>query len=107
MVVYLDDDEAVDVEQLSLDEARLVLARAVAQLSGAYNIAHAQWLPHISFDRNFFQRLASEINRIRWFETVLSLLEPLSAYFFHDLAQQLFIYRAAQRNYGIVSRPWV
>ena len=59
MVVYLDDDEAVDVEQLSLDEARLVLARAVAQLSGAYNIAHAQWLR---------QEIAEVEGQIEWLE---------------------------------------
>ncbi|MDP7739201.1 MULTISPECIES: hypothetical protein [Mycobacterium] len=41
MVVYVDDVEPVDVEQLSLDEARMVLARARAELASAFNSAHA------------------------------------------------------------------
>jgi hypothetical protein len=41
MVVYVDDDDPVDVEQLSLDEARGVLVRAEAELPRAYNSAHA------------------------------------------------------------------
>ena len=46
---------------------------------------------HISFDRNLFQDFASEINRIHWSGTVSSLLEPLSACVFRDLAHQLVI----------------
>jgi hypothetical protein len=44
MVVYVDDVEPMDVEQLTLDEARMVLARAEAELPKAYNSAHAQSL---------------------------------------------------------------
>jgi hypothetical protein len=36
-----DDVEPVDVEQLSLGEARMVLARAESELARAYNSAHA------------------------------------------------------------------
>jgi hypothetical protein len=41
MVVYVYDVDPVDVEQLSFDEARIVLARAEAALPRAYNSAHA------------------------------------------------------------------
>lgn len=41
MFVYIDDDEAVFVEQLTFDEARLVLARTRSELATAYNAAHA------------------------------------------------------------------
>lgn len=41
MVVYVDDDEAVFVEQLSLDDAGMVLARVRAELSRPVNSAHA------------------------------------------------------------------
>lgn len=44
MFVYVDDVEPVDIEQLSLDEARVVLARAEAELPRAFNWAHAQSL---------------------------------------------------------------
>lgn len=41
MMVYVDDDQAVFVEQLSLDEARSVVKRARAALPWAFNSAHA------------------------------------------------------------------
>jgi hypothetical protein len=41
MVVYVDDAEPVFVEQLTLDEARTVLARSRAELPNAFNSAHA------------------------------------------------------------------
>lgn len=44
MVVYVEDVDPVQVEQLTLDEARAVLARAQAELPRAYNSAHAQTL---------------------------------------------------------------
>ncbi|WP_083298146.1 hypothetical protein [Mycolicibacterium grossiae] len=44
MVVYVEDVDPVEVEQLTLDEARVVLARAQAELPRAYNSAHAQTL---------------------------------------------------------------
>ena len=47
MVVYdddVDDVEPVDVELLSLDEARRVLARAQGELPRAYNSVHAATL---------------------------------------------------------------
>ncbi|MCB1287760.1 MAG: hypothetical protein KDB47_08715 [Mycobacterium sp.] len=44
MVVYVDDVEPVDVELLSLDEARMVLARTQAELPIAFNSAHAATL---------------------------------------------------------------
>ena len=45
MVVYVVDDvEPVDVELLSLDEARWVLARTQAELPRAYNSVHAATL---------------------------------------------------------------
>ena len=44
MVVYLDDAEPVDDEQLSLGEAHAVLIRTRAELPEACNAAHAQYL---------------------------------------------------------------
>lgn len=44
MVVYVDDVEPVDVELLSLDEARMVLARTQTELPIAFNSAHATTL---------------------------------------------------------------
>ena len=44
MVVYVDDAEPVFVEDLTLDEARAVLARAEAELPLAFNSAHAACL---------------------------------------------------------------
>lgn len=44
MVVHVDDVEPVDVELLSLDEARMVLARTQAELPIAFNSAHAATL---------------------------------------------------------------
>lgn len=41
MVVYIDDAEPVFVEQLTLDEAQAVLAHTRAELSRAFNEAHA------------------------------------------------------------------
>ncbi|ORX19446.1 hypothetical protein [Mycobacterium xenopi] len=40
MFVYIDDDEPVFVEQLTLAEARTVLARSKAELTQAFNAAH-------------------------------------------------------------------
>ena len=44
MVVYVEDAEPVSVEDLSLDEARVVLARDEADLPMAFNSAHAACL---------------------------------------------------------------
>lgn len=44
MVVYVEDVDPVQVEQLTLAEARAVLARAQAELPRAYNSVHAQTL---------------------------------------------------------------
>jgi hypothetical protein len=44
MVVYIDDVDPVAVEQLTLDEARMVLVRAEAELPGVCNSAHVQSL---------------------------------------------------------------
>lgn len=41
MMVYVDDDEAVFVEQLSLDDAGMVLARVRAEFCRPVNSAHA------------------------------------------------------------------
>jgi hypothetical protein len=41
MVVYVDDEQPVFVEQLTLEEARTVLARSKADLRRAFNWAHA------------------------------------------------------------------
>jgi hypothetical protein len=38
---YVDDVDPIDVEQLTLDGARMVLARAEAELARAYSSAHA------------------------------------------------------------------
>lgn len=40
--IYLEDNDPVQVEQLTLDEAREVLARARGELHRAYNSAHSQ-----------------------------------------------------------------
>ena len=42
MVVYLEDNDPVQVEQLTLDEARVVLARARRELPRVYNSAHSR-----------------------------------------------------------------
>ena len=44
MVVYVEDVDPVDVEMLTLDEARSVLSRVLGELSRAYNAVHAQSL---------------------------------------------------------------
>ena len=44
MVVYVEDAEPVSVEDLTLDEARAVLARDEADLPMAFNSAHAACL---------------------------------------------------------------
>jgi len=41
MMVYVDDDEPIFVEQLSLDQAMAVVARARSALPWAVNSAHA------------------------------------------------------------------
>jgi len=41
MMVYIDDDDAVFVEQLSLEQARAVLARERSALRRPVNSAHA------------------------------------------------------------------
>ncbi|WP_235683238.1 hypothetical protein [Mycolicibacterium fluoranthenivorans] len=58
MVVYVDDVDPVDVEQLSLDEARIVLAREEAELAKAYNSAHAASL------RREIAEVAEQIERL-------------------------------------------
>jgi hypothetical protein len=60
MVVYVDDVDPVDVEQLSLDEARGVLARAEAELPRAYNSAHAASLR---------REIAEVTEQIEWLES--------------------------------------
>jgi hypothetical protein len=60
MVVYVDDVEPVDVEQLGLDEARLVLARTKAELAGAFNSAHAASLR---------QEIAEIEGQIEWLDS--------------------------------------
>lgn len=44
MFVHIDDPEPVYVEQLTLAEAQVVLARAQAELPKAFNSAHAAHL---------------------------------------------------------------
>ena len=44
MFVYIDDERPVFVEQLTLDEARMVRARSTAELPKAFNAAHAACL---------------------------------------------------------------
>ena len=60
MVVYVDDADPVDVEQLTLDEARMVLGRAEAELPRAYNSAHAQSLR---------REIAEVADQIEWLES--------------------------------------
>lgn len=60
MVVYVDDVDPVDVEQLSLDEALTVLARVRAELPRALNSAHAASLR---------QEMAEVEGQIAWLET--------------------------------------
>ncbi len=60
MLVYVDDVDPVDVEQLSIDEARIVLARAEASLSSAYNSAHAASLR---------REIAEVAEQIEWLES--------------------------------------
>lgn len=60
MVVYVDDVELIDVEQLRLGEARMVLARMVVELAGAYNSAHARYLR---------QQIADVEGQIEWLES--------------------------------------
>jgi hypothetical protein len=60
MVVYVDDVEPVDVEQLSLDEARIVLARAEAELPKAYNSVHAASLR---------REIAEVADQIEWLQS--------------------------------------
>jgi hypothetical protein len=60
MVVYVDDVDTVDVEQLSLDEARIVLARAEAELPKAYNSAHAASLR---------REIAEVADQIEWLQS--------------------------------------
>lgn len=60
MVVYVDDDEPVAVEQLSLDEAQMMLSRSEADLVRAYNWAHAQCLR---------QQIAELRGQIEWLES--------------------------------------
>lgn len=59
MVVYVDDIDPVNVEQLSLDEARIVLARAEAELPKAYNSVHAASLR---------REIAEVAEQIEWLE---------------------------------------
>jgi hypothetical protein len=60
MVVYVEDVDPVNVEQLSLDEARIVLARAEAELPRAYNSAHAASLR---------REIAEVAEQIEWLES--------------------------------------
>jgi hypothetical protein len=60
MVVYVDDVDPVDVEQLSLDEAQTVLARVRAELPRAFNSAHAASLR---------QEMAEVEGQIAWLES--------------------------------------
>lgn len=60
MVVYVDDVDPVDVEQLSLDEARIVLERDEVELPTAYNSAHAASLRH---------EIAEVAGQIEWLES--------------------------------------
>lgn len=60
MFVYLDDGDPVDVEQLTLDEARMVLCRAEAELPRAYNWAHAASLR---------REIAEVADQIEWLES--------------------------------------
>lgn len=59
MVVYIDDEVPVDVEQLTLGEARLVLERTQGELPGAFNSAHAVYLR---------QEIAELEDQIAWLE---------------------------------------
>lgn len=47
MFVYLEDDEPIFVEMLTLDEATRALAAAQDELSRAFNSAHAVSLRHL------------------------------------------------------------
>jgi hypothetical protein len=60
MVVYVDDVDPADVEQLSLDEARIVLARAEAELPKAYNPAHTASLR---------REIAEVADQIEWLQS--------------------------------------
>ncbi|MDQ1719248.1 MAG: hypothetical protein QOE71_3658 [Pseudonocardiales bacterium] len=60
MVVYVDDVEPVDIEQSGLDEARMVLARAKAELPRAFNAAHAASLR---------REIAEVEGQIEWLES--------------------------------------
>ena len=66
MVVYVDDVEPVDVEQLSLDEARMVLARTESELARAYNSAHAASLR---------QEIGEVEGQIEWLESEAAEVE--------------------------------
>jgi hypothetical protein len=59
--VYIDDEQPVVVEQLTLDEARMVLARTEAELSVAFNAAHATSLR---------MTIAEVADQIAWLESV-------------------------------------
>ena len=47
MLVYLDDDQPIDVEQLTLNQAQRVLADTEAELRRAFNSAHATMLGQV------------------------------------------------------------
>ncbi|OOK65294.1 hypothetical protein BZL29_7926 [Mycobacterium kansasii] len=57
--MYVDDVDVVDVEQLNLGEARMVLSRSEAHLARAFNSAHARCLR---------QQIAEIEGRIAWLE---------------------------------------
>lgn len=60
MVVYVEDVDPVDVEMLTLDEARSVLLRVQGELSRAYNEVHAQSLRY---------EIAEVTGQIEWLES--------------------------------------
>lgn len=76
MVVFVDDDELIDVEQLTLDEARLVLARAEAELLFAYNAGHAQSLR---------SEIAALADQVQWLETEARQVAVEDAAVEHDI----------------------
>jgi hypothetical protein len=64
---YVDDVEPVDVEQSSLDEARMVLARTQAELPTAFNSAHATSSgQHIAEIEGQIEWLKSEAAQAVW-----------------------------------------
>lgn len=60
MRVYVDDPDPVEVELLTLDEARKVLARSEAELPKAVNTAHAEHLR---------AEIAELADQIEWLES--------------------------------------